>query len=648
MRNLVWIPVLLSLLAAGCKQDRGDATLSEPQVDAATTPNDFLKFLNSSLYVLNMVDHDKIVTAVPVRNINSEAYADAYYGAVDPGGRRDTLAKWKEETGFDLGVYAHATFRDAKDLGYGRDMYARTGTLNTSGCNVIAVYVDNYVVELEPGDATSYGPLNLDAAVNQVQKYHFGSNAIEFSPEDETDCGSPRIAKFFTFGPRDGDGEQHRLTSADLDGRGVKYMPTMCLVCHGGAMYPLKDDSSFDPISLKSPKLHILEEDSFEFSALAGFREDDQQDAIKKINRLVYEAFQEMGGRADSNTDQANWDSSFAEELVAGAYTDINADDPPPNNPPADPYNAQVPSGWIQNVSRPDGVETLYRQVIEPHCIGCHSLRGTQVAERNNDANAVDFSSYEQFAKYNDLIIDYVYRRGSMPRSLINYTQFWKDPEGAPTLLATYLTGFDVLNADGKVTAPGRPVAIPGADRQVASPAVLGAGASLFTTNYLWSIFSSTDPGATLDPVTSPAPTLTAADGAVVVAELTTSNVRGTSEPAQVTITINNAIPALPTFDGDIKVILGGCAAACHSPSPDNDPTVDPLTGIPVYYDDTDSSDLYRRVLARVDRNDPENSLLLRRPTSSEIHGGGPIVQLDPTSTDFSTILQWIRTGANP
>ena len=624
MRYLVLVPMIASLV--GCLE-RGDSdTSTAPAVDPTVTANSFLTFVNQSL------------------DVDSDDYANAYYRTVDPLSERTTLADWKTKNGFINGGVVHVTFRDTRDLGYGRDMFARELPDGS-----VAIYVDNYVVEIEPGDASSYGPLNLDAAVAQNRKYHFGTNAIEFSPEND-DPAKPMITKFFTYGPNS-NGVQQRITAADLDGRGVKHMPTMCVVCHGATMYPLRPDDSLDPISLKSPKLHILQQDTFQFSAAHGFTETDQQDGIAAINAMVYKTYRMMGARADSTVDQANWLPDFAEELLVGAY----GDSVPGNDilEATKVYETDfVPSGWTQTASRPGGVELLYKEVIEPYCIGCHSLRGTKVAKINEMSldpnqypNAVNFSSYEEFTGYNDLIIDYVYQRGAMPRSLISFSQFWDDPGGAPTLLATYLSGFNVLDANGNVVKPGKSVARPGADRTVtATPVILDATASLFSDSYAWNIVTSTDPTASLDDPASPAPTLTATDGSMVTLELVTSNARGNSEPEQITVTVDSLFtPAAPDFVTDIKNIMGSMGldcVFCHS-------AASTFTGIPVYYDEAsypDQKDLYLNVLNRIDLADPENSLLLRKPTSLQ-HGGG-IVIVSKATPEYITILNWIRNGA--
>lgn len=622
-------------LLFGC-DSRDDTELTAPVIDSSTTPDEFLQYINTFTDPTtgqSMIDND--------------AYAEAYYSAVDPN-NLDTLTKWKMHNNFDNAAVTNATFRDAKDLGYGRDMYAWQHEGNTY------IYVNNYVVELQPGDATQYGPLNLDAAIEKNPQYHIGTNAIEFSP-DPTDPADPkhRIVKFFIFGPADANGVQRRLNSADLDGRGVKYMPTMCTVCHGGTMYPLTNSGEFNPISLKSTHLHILEKGTLEFSQLSPFTSDDQEDPIKIINGLVLETFEETGKRQDSNSsdDRANWDSSFAEALLKSAYNVESADELKANSVS---YQAgQVPDEWESK-----GKAQLYTEVIEPHCIGCHSLRGTMVA---GPENAISFSSYDNFMKYSDQIVKYVYQYAVMPLSLINYTQFWEDPNGGPRLLADDLIAFQeeinaekaekykdtIFDSSGQIQRPGRPIAVPGDDRTVTlDTAVQNATASKFTTEYSWRVLN--DSSAMLDDYASPAPRIvdTAGDS-VIELELTTSNSQSTADPESVKLTVNSDLtPTVPIFvDSDpnqqnILTILkdNGCSG-CHRAEGGYD-------GIPIYYlvDDYKNSplDFYRNVLDRVNQGDPEDSLLLRKASGKVPHvgAGTPL-----TKENYNTVLNWVRGG---
>ncbi|MBT8136393.1 MAG: Ig-like domain-containing protein [Gammaproteobacteria bacterium] len=611
----------------GCPSGSGgdkDIVPPPPTVDATVEPDNFLLFDNTQ-------------TVDGQSRISSEEYAQAYYDAVDPFERRTTLAAWKAVNGFDNGVSAHATFRDTKDLGYGRDMYARQ-----RADGGIAVFVDNYVVQATPGDATRYGPLNLQAAQEPDRDFLFSTNAIEFSPVNPTDPSSDRIVKMFTFGPPEANGRQARRTFLNADGRGEKSMPTVCFACHGGKALPLNTDGSFPLDSLKSLKMNILEPTTFEFSES---EEEMQQGQIKIINQLVHQQFVEIGARSEDEV--AKWNADFAIELVAGPYDNFSAGS----------YDADfVPEGWRRGANRPDGVELLYREVVLPHCIECHAIRGTNAGELYAPAavvdgvplgNAINFSSYEKFISYNDEIIDRVYRRANMPLSLLNYTAFWRNPSGPPTFLASFLAGFDVLDQGGNVVRPGRPVPLGGADRTVTSPAVQDASASLLADSFSWAI-SESPVGAqsSLANAASPVTTLSTDTDGQYVLTLSASNAMG-SASSEVTLTVDSMLRPAPeelTFAADIRTVLadpgsGRSCVSCHRPGME-------FPGMAVFFDDTNPG-LYRDVLERVNLIEPENSLLLTKPTALQ-HGGGIVLDRGNASgkTRFNTLLNWIRNGA--
>lgn len=587
------------------------------------------------------------VIDLPVSAISSAAYGQAYYNAVDPRGERATLAAWKQKNGFGSGFDANVIFRDAKDLGYGRRMYARRDpvTGNTS------VYVDNFVVILQPGSSTNYGPLNVEAAIAGDTQYLIGTNAIEFSPANQdgaNDNGAMRINKFFTF-----DRNGNRVTSADLDGRGAKHMPSMCWACHGGQTLPLDVNGKFQAVSLRSAKFNLLDAAILEYSPQASYQRPRLEAGVRTINSFVHDAFLEMQSTASRPASTAGkWSADFSLALAEGRYGATFG-----NSTSDDSF---IPEGWKQNPafpSRPVGVEQLYKQVVEPHCLGCHSLQGTTAGEgikvlvdgqSVSLANAINFSSYEKFISYRSRIADYVYHRGLMPLSLRNYESFWKDPKGAPTLLASFL-GDASLFSGGQVIHPGHAVARPGADRTVKSPVQLDGSASLFAHSWQWKITSG-PVDAVLSNAASARPVLSTTTGGPVTLSLTVNN-PASSSTASVTYTVDNGLARSQdklTFVDDIVPILStdptaGCTTSCH------------LSGgsypdIPVYWTPATGADgisLYRRAMARVDLRDPENSRLLLKPTTAN-HGGA--VKIDVTTpvgkAQYNTILNWIREGA--
>jgi len=578
--------------------------------------------------------------------ISSVAYAEAYYEAVDPNNTRTTLADWKTQNGFDSGYDAHFIFRDSKDLGYGRDMFAK---FNDDGS--MSVFVNNFVVSKGAGNPASYGPLNLFAAVDQNHDFLGGSNAIELSPIDENDPSSQLITKFFTFTKPDENGVQQRLTSASLDGRSVKHMPEMCHSCHGATLLPLNSDGSFNTFSLKSAKLNLLEIDSFEFMEDGQYSLESQQLAMKNFNQAMQGSFETMATR--NSAEQGHWDSSFAEAVAEGRY---NGSD----------YNSEVfvdssvPIGWQQTDYRPEGVEILYKQVIEPNCVSCHSLRGFSSGNDSDldimringqvvkTGNAINLSDYEKFIGYSDVIIDYVYKRGVMPLSLRNYEHFWDPANNASSLLASFLPGFDVLNSEGKIQQPGLPISRPGRDRSAASPMLLNGSGSYFAKLYEWTILKS--PVNSVSSFESPnqAQSLFTADtNGEYQLQLSVSNSRAENVTSTVNITIDNllTIGTELNFVDDIKPLLqttpfdGRTCQNCHIASSN-------IEGIPIYFDDSNEN-LYLDVKATVDFLDPDNSILIRKPTRLQ-HGGGIQIDLDTGigKSTYSSIMDWIINGA--
>jgi len=569
--------------------------------------------------------------------INSAVYAQAYYKAVDPFDERTTLADWKNINEFTNGADQHIVFRDEFDLGYGRDIYAK---VRSDGG--FSFYVDNYVVQLSSGDVSTYANLSIDAAIAADTKYHIGSNAIEFSPIDSNNTNSDRIVKMFTFSSKDTNGIQQRTLSIDMDGRGEKFMPTVCLVCHGGVLYPLNDDGSFPEQSLRSGKFNILNPEHFAFKDIDGLSKSAQQPAIKEMNKLIHQSFAQMNARDEANL--GHWNGEFAMSLGTIPYsTDFSEET----------YNqTAIPQGWLQNINRPDGVQRLYQEVIKPHCIACHSLRGNNAGENvlslvNGKevalGNAINFSSYEKFISYNDEIIELVYQQGRMPASLLNFQQFWKNSDAAPTLLASFLKNFDAFDNEGGISAPKNPVAVIALNRSSASPVTLNASASYLANSFQWTIINSPlESNASLSDSTGETTVLSGDIDGEYQVELIASNTNGLQDKELLTITIDSQLYSNTeqlTFANDIEPILSGNCTGCHA-------SESSYIGIPVYFT-TSSANLYKNVLARVNLHDPENSLLLIKATRKQ-HGGGIIFDRDMAENerDYQTLLNWIVLGA--
>lgn len=614
--------------------------------------------IDSYLYLLkngNIIAEGAEIN-LPISQINSQAYTDAYYRAVDPDNKRSTFKDWQRVNGFDQGYDVHVIFRDTKDLGYGRNMYAR----KDKGTDNISFYVKNYAADL--GDTSGqYNTANVTAAIHEMNQYHIGTNAIEFSPIDSSDDSSEKILKFFTFRKDKNSAIEYRKDTTDLDGRGQKQMPIPCLICHGARLLPLNQDGEFQLLSLTTAKLNQLEVESFEFASTGVYQKSEIEKQIKIINQYVNEVYEAIGNQSSTNFN--HWENAFSIELSEGRYGGINF--------PRKTYdNTFIPLGWRQTSERPDGVEQLFTEVIQPHCISCHSIRGKTVAEINEAVNDINFSTYEKFISYNDKVIDYVYRRGIMPLSLLNFKAFWEKPNGAPTLLASFLNDFDLYDNNNLPIEPGRPYAKPGENRSAWSPVQLNASASLFANSFQWTLISQPALAtASFNHDQIPNPIFTADTNGSYVLELTVGNKLG-SHSQRTTLIIDNTGAMLPKHQSELSfvddvmnTILGANAenncANCHRSNADQH-TDDALydgkyDGIPVFYSlykdyptNTEYNlNLYRHVRARVNLVDPENSLLLTKPTGHH-HGGGVRIDRDTLAGEknYQILLNWIREGA--
>ena len=125
-----------------------------------------------------------------------------------------------------------STRKRVECLGFGRDMYCKTQVAN-DGQQDYACYVSNY------GDVTTADTQDaIDAAAGGPP---LATVAMEFSRVESAlgvanefdDVTAPiRTVKFYVY---TGAGDQF-LRAANLDGKGARPVPQLCMVCHGGAL----------------------------------------------------------------------------------------------------------------------------------------------------------------------------------------------------------------------------------------------------------------------------------------------------------------------------------------------------------------------------------------------------------------------------
>jgi mono/diheme cytochrome c family protein len=590
--------------------------------------------------------------------VGSLAYATAYYEAIDPNNERDTLAKFKARNGLGLGSVGGAIEEsvivgDMRDLGYGRKMTARQ---NPDGS--LAFVVDNYLV----GGYGAYSPFNLEAAIVGANQWHLGTNGIEFSPGPG---GTVKFAKFYTFDPVTG----VRLMMGNLDGRGPKAMPTICISCHGGRGDPLTPpDSTGKRLFAKvmnsvsqargdvGAQLHPFEPSSLDFSTLPGFSRALQESKLKTINKMILcslplaaaSAFPEDACRSALRPASAGLATGNEYQgTVAEHLKDMYGGDGLPLNATAT-KDMYVPSDW-----QSAGQGTLYLETQAQACRVCHLLRGT------GNQSDISFDTFAKFDGYADRIKAHVIDRGNMPLAKLIYDKYWSTPSiNGP--MAQYLVGKGYPDGHAR---PGRPIADPGLGQLVKSRSTrLSAAMSLYANTYQWAITSG-PAGASLSDSGSQLTTLsTIVDGTYVV-QLVVGNGVSVSSPVSTTIVVNSALTYEPQAlrFADIKTILqagGGGCTTCHQAG-GNGAVIPPIwyssydragTGNP--NDATNDHWFYTELRGRINFADLASSALLRKPAGNHHNGGrrpGFNAELNPGDAgraDYDKVLSWILNGA--
>jgi mono/diheme cytochrome c family protein len=614
---------------------------AQPPPLALSEPDNFLLFPNPQ------------VQADGKNQTDTDAYARAYYAAVDPANARDTLAKWRTVNGFDsnTGTQVTVVFGDKRDLGYGRRMTVRQNTDGTS-----AFLVANYLIRA--GAAYAYSPLNLEAAILQDQKWLLGYNAIEFSPGPN---GGVSFTKFYNFNATTG----ARELVVDLDGRGNKAMPGPCITCHGGRGDALTPDGKFNLVANTASRtrgdvraqLHGFEVDAFDFANVQGFTRADQEAALKTINKIILCSYPLATGTTSTAPEDACRRQAINGEWQGGAADIIKAAYGGTGMPNAKFNDVFVPDSWLKA-----GQASLYKEVYAPACRTCHALRGTGLQ------SDIDLSTFEKFEAYQDRIKAHMVDRGNMPLAKIVYDAYYDGTRPGPDLIATFLQqrGFSARDGAGKALRPGRPLADPGLDRVVPLGAsALNGSKSLYANAYAWSIVSGPAGGATITNGNAAQATFNATAPGSYVVQLAVSNGSTAGTPVQIRVTVVNALTPAPTAIrfADVKAVLqgttGGCTGAgCHAQAAIGG------NGAPVIFanvdrdgngtvgDAADDQFLYAEVRSRINFTDVVSSPLLRKPAGNHHNGGqrpgfnAAGAPGDSSRTGYDLFVNWILNGA--
>jgi hypothetical protein len=317
---------------------------------------------------------------------NNEQYANDYYDAIDADA---TLTAWKTRNGFDDGEDAKAFYFNAGDLEFGRSMH-----MNQRIDGGMAYYVTNFQ--------------NADDAFSGADP--IATVAMEYSKWPIT--SDPAFTKFYVF-----DKDGNLVNKAELDKRGDKFVPGLCIVCHGGTLpnditaAGGNTESKFIPFDLKSFDSHP--------QGIPGFPalkpRADQEEDFRKMNEKLYYF------TPATDAQKAVIDAWYPGGVVVPLATQQDGAD-------------NIPTLWKNNATN----KSFYNDVVRPSCRACHTSRNF----------GLDFSDAQAFKDQNPFL--YACEIGFMPQSFVTWRNFWHSvTPRQPTRMEEFL-----LQPVGSCTGP--------------------------------------------------------------------------------------------------------------------------------------------------------------------------------------------------
>jgi mono/diheme cytochrome c family protein len=264
---------------------------------------------------------------------------------------------------------------------------------------------------------------------------------MEYVAPDQDPAGKKRTT-FYVYGA---DGQRVGIAGLNLDGRGSKANPGVCLVCHGGkpqalvnGVYPNFGDTGAYFLPWDVPTF-IFDGDPVGLPAAPGFSRADQEKNFRELNRAVLA----------HHTQEAQFDQVSGltrrvapVEMIRGWYGGPRL--------PNDTFDESfVPVGWRPSAENgvPAGARRVYREVIGPTCRACHAQR----------ESALDFATFRGFDAFREEIVSLTYTvpsalahaanddsparpgddRAVMPLALRTYENFWNST--APARLRNFI-----------------------------------------------------------------------------------------------------------------------------------------------------------------------------------------------------------------
>ncbi len=426
------------------------------------------------------------VNAPPVTNpptpstVETLAGAQAYYAAIDPPGQgalKTDLNTWLDANCFDhtqpdFGTGAagangaHAVYTNNYDLGFGRDMYFIKCAANHTDANgnITAFAGDMAAVVI------NYGSLEQTA----LKQAPILAVAMEYQGAGHSNCHtgtSTCFTKFYVFAPDDRTGLYQRISSANFDRRGEKYVPGACLSCHGGsitdATYQASGSENVDAAFMPWDVDALLFSDTdpaFTGNLISGapYTSTAQKPNLLNLNALVWQTYQTPDlkptgapGCSVPPVVSATCVDRFAAPmaLLTKWYqwcNTANSQDPrscptaraydDSGQPSSGDWPTGTPSGGP--ATTPTGAPNdLYHSVYAHHCRSCHTQNNVIKKQFN------DFATLSSYLKpiTGPSLQQLVFSKAQMPLARLTMDRFWVDYYGGATsaaqTLATYING---------------------------------------------------------------------------------------------------------------------------------------------------------------------------------------------------------------
>jgi len=519
--------------------------------------------------------------------VETAATAQAYVQAIDPNGVKDTLDKWLRDNCFDPNAAdfagdIRAAYTNNFDLGFGRDMHFKTScsaaqrsalgaTINTDGGERAAVVV-NYP--------------SLESLAKHVGGFLAVGMEYRLPPclPTQTVCSTTPIVSFWAFAQDPVSGVWQRVISANFDGRGQRYTPGNCTVCHGGRPKSADDYATknadlgavFLPWDSKALLYSDTDPSFHDDTVRPPYVKSAQLPNIRALNlAMAGTVATDLTNCVPADCATINANRKILHDLATG-WGNGTIDE------------GYVPDAWKNQVLSPPLVtcggsgqppcvssDKIYSDVIAQHCRSCHLQR---IAEPAVDgtlarADAPNFADYSYFTRLNlPVLLDRVFGHGVMPGSRLTADRFWLGGADSPaTELANHLGLLDTTAQLGPVAsatavnANGVPLQLVSDPAGGPAVAVIEPGAtvrltgrdSAFAASYLWGLSGPADPASGAAPRLVGAldmePGFVPATFGRYVATLAVSDATGlASPPATVTLAANSA----PRVPGTVTVPL--------------------------------------------------------------------------------------------